>query len=57
MTGENETFGCCGTNLYYGRMFGHDSLNFNDTQGGVWLHSLTGANETHRYWEFMWSYQ
>ena len=56
VTGSNEQFGCCGISLRYGNAPGFN-YDFHETHGGVWIHSMTGANLVHRYWEFMWWYQ
>ena len=53
--GVNEQFGCCGIKLYYGKIGSLIGPNFDNTQGGVWIYTLTGANETHRYWEHTWA--
>ncbi|NCG20111.1 MAG: hypothetical protein GWP91_13970 [Rhodobacterales bacterium] len=56
MNGQSSVFGCCGISLQYGA-FGNNTYDFNKTPGGVWVHSMTGANEVHRYWEFKWWYR
>ena len=60
-TGENETRGI-GPDLGYGRFSSSQPLDFSNTQGGVWRHSLTGWTgvtseppRQHDYWEFKWA--
>jgi cysteine-rich repeat protein len=56
LTGDSEAY-IVSPRLYYGRVGGIGSLNFHNSQGGVWLHSLTGTggwNGGHHYWEFKW---
>jgi cysteine-rich repeat protein len=57
--GDNEVFGCCGITLTYRNRPLHN-YDFNVTQGGVWIHSMTGAvggytgSPDNYYWEFKW---
>ncbi len=62
VTDQTDTGQVIAPKLRYGRSFSNQLLSFNNTQGGVWLHSLTGWTgmsssppRQHDYWEFKWS--
>jgi len=56
ISGDNESDSVGGNDLWYGRISPWHPLNFDETQGGIWLHSLTGWSDDFYYWEFNWTY-